>query len=57
MEVRSASRIIGVLVLAQMVCGAPLNFVLLAPLFAPGFLVIAKGFRSQANPSNERSDV
>ena len=42
MEVRSASRVIGVLILAQMVCGALLNFVLLASLFgAPGFLVNA----------------
>ena len=38
----SASRVIGLLVLAQMVAGPLVNFVLAAPLFgAPGFLVNA----------------
>src|SRR5215471_9005088 len=42
MGARSASRIVAALILAQIVCGAVLNFVLLAPLFgAPGFLVNA----------------
>ncbi|MBZ5590527.1 MAG: DUF4386 domain-containing protein [Acidobacteriia bacterium] len=41
---RSAGRVIGVLVLAQMVLSFLVNFVLMAPVFAaPGFLVNAAG--------------
>ena len=45
---RTASRIIGVLILTQMASGALINFVLEAPLFgAPGFLVNAAPHASQ----------
>ena len=45
---RSASRIIGLLILAQMVGAGLVNFVLLAPLFgAPGFLVNAAPHATQ----------
>ena len=47
-----ASRIIGVLVLAQMVGGALVNFVLMAPLFGePGFLVNAAAHAPQISLS------
>jgi len=45
---RSASRIIGLLILAQILSGGLVNFVLLAPLFgAPGFLVNAAPHATQ----------
>ena len=45
---RTASRVIGILILAQMASGALINFVLEAPLFgAPGFLVNAAPHASQ----------
>lgn len=45
---RSAGRIIGLLILAQMVSGGLVNFVFLAPLFgAPGFLVNAAPHATQ----------
>ena len=45
---RSASRIIGLLILGQIVSGGLVNFVLLAPLFgAPGFLVTAAPHATQ----------
>ena len=49
---RSAGRTIGVLVLAQMVGGALVNFVIAAPLFgAPGFLVNAAAHSAQISLS------
>jgi hypothetical protein len=45
---RTASRIIGALILTQMVCAALINFVLEAPLFGtPGFLVNAAAHAPQ----------
>jgi hypothetical protein len=49
MEAESrAGRIIGALVIAQMICGVVVNFVLEAPLFdAPGFLINAAHYSRQ----------
>ena len=45
---RRAGRIIGALVIVQMICGAVANIVLEAPLFdAPGFLINAAHYSGQ----------